>query len=1080
MASMTLKDLRTRLADAQGRTFTLTGTELGVGASDTVFGTYLTGGTLTITAAATDPDGLTAAGSVTLPGKGGTTAVKAAFTAASDDVGGYTLTFPLASGWTVTTSDGKVHDYSTLQKSGTLTSPALVLRGQESTGSGVLTCTSGDTPYAFALDGSGTVTTPGGLTLGKAAKAFGFGMDEQLDIELTDLWIGNDPSRKATVITGSLRLSEGHQVAWVAVLQWLDPLLWGITVVTADLGWDVPSLSPLAHIIPSTSSLVVSSAGLTFVRRKLESEKLTEFQQILRETVGTTARPVPTLPDPPLEAGAIATLGYKIGGIPRDGVKVRLGALSKDTESDDTPPDAKAEQHPRPASEGPLRLDTVSLGYEGGTMAITMDLTFALGPIVFQVYGLGLAYCLKGSEHGRQKPTISGLGVEVRTGPAELLAALRYRSDDHYDPLVEGAGLLTLPSLVATVVGAYARPTGDPFASFFLFGSLSVGEKNAQGLGPPWFRVKGICLGGGYNSQVRLPGVAEIDKFPLLRGVDDPALFGGNDPRPMDVLNVLTGGSHPWVKPDSGEYWIAGGLRASIVEFVDLRAILLVEFGNDLVVSLDALGVCDLPREPPQKAAAATGDSKGTTPTMAHIELAASASYVHSQGLLQLSAELGNKSWVVSKYAKLTGGLAVCSWIDPSPHHGDFVLSFGGYHPAYDKPDWYPAVPRLGLNWTIDDKTHARGEVYATVTPNGLMFGGSLALVYETGAFKAWLTAHLDGLFEWNPLYAEIAVGVSVGVQATVSVAFVHVTVSVEIGVDLDWWSPPAGGHADVHLWFLSWAFDFGDPSPDHKAVSWSAFQSQLPPQDSSRRTWTEMKEMTTSPDEDEEAVGTPEDPAAPPVWVATNRGFVFGTSAAVPATRLYLGTRQITDGSGTDGGALFVRPLRTETDSVHTVTVTDADGKTVDTSAWPATAVPGTGPVSLWGRDELTLDGPGLVHHYDGLRIPLPDPIPAPDPFVAPARRFATDPMTGPMPYDGTDVPDGPAPHQAAGTPGTIADQIADSTHAGRRSALYTRLGALGYAPGAGQGSDDPLVRYPAFAGHDLTAAPLLLPEGT
>ncbi|MFE2105360.1 DUF6603 domain-containing protein [Kitasatospora sp. NPDC059463] len=1067
MAAMTLKDLRARLSEAQGGTFTLTGTELGVGASGTVFGRYLTGGTLTITGAATDQDELTASGAVTLPGEHGATTVTAVFTAASDSVGGYTLTFPLASGWTVTTDDGTVHDYGTLQKAGTLTSPALLLQGQDSTGSGVLTATTDGTPYTFALDGSGTVTTPGGLTLAKSAKAFGFELAQDLDIALTDLWIGNDPARKATVITGTLQLAKGHQVGWVAVLQWIDPLLWGITVVTAELGWDIPSLSPLSHLIPSTAGLVVSDAGLTFVRRKLDQDKLGEFRQILRETVGATGRQVPGLPGAPLEAGAIATLGYTLGSVRTEALKVQLGALSKDTGSE-FPPEADAEQHPRPASEGPLRLDTVSLGYQGGTLTIAVDLTLALGPVVFQFHRLGLAYCLLGTGHGTQKPTIGGLGVEVEAGPVELLAALRHRSDAQFDPLVEGAGLLTLPSLAATVVGAYARPTSDPFSSFFLFGSLSVG-KESGGLGPPWFRVKGVCLGGGYNSRVRLPGVAELDKFPLLRGVDDPAVFGGLDPRPMDVLNVLTGGAPPWVAPERGEYWIAGGLRASIVEFVDLRATLLVEFGDDLVVSLSALGICDLPRKP---ADAVTGDA-GETPKVAHIELAAAASYVHSRGLLQLSAELGSNSWVVSEYARLTGGLAVCSWIDPSPYHGDFVVSFGGYHPAYDKPDRYPAVPRLGLNWTIDDRTHVRGEAYATVTPNGLMFGASLALVYESGSFKAWLTAHLDGLFEWNPLYAEITVGVTIGVQATVSVAFVHVTVSVEVGVDLDWWSPPAGGHADVHLWFLSWAFDFGDPSPDHKAVSWTAFQSRLPPQASAKRTWTEMKEMPTTPDEDEQALA---DPQAPPPWITGNRRFVFGTSAAVPATRLFLGDRLITDPGADADDKLYIRPLDRESDSVHTVTVTGADGTAVDTSAWPATAVPGTGPVSLWGRGDLTLNGSGLVGHYDGLRIAFPDPALAPDPFTAPAERFARDPMTGPMPYDGTDVPDGPAPRQVADTPRTIAGQIADDTRTARRSGLRTRLAALGYAPG----DDDPLVRYPAFAGHDLTAAPLLLPEGT
>jgi hypothetical protein len=43
---------------------------------------------------------------------------------------------------------------------------------------------------------------------------------------------------------------------------------------------------------------------------------------------------------------------------------------------------------------------------------------------------------------------------------------------------------------------------------------------------------------------------------------------------------------------------------------------------------------------------------------------------------------------------------AVCFWFGipgVTDHVGDFVYSIGGYHPAFDVPEWYPPVKRLGM-----------------------------------------------------------------------------------------------------------------------------------------------------------------------------------------------------------------------------------------------------------------------------------------------------------------------------------------------------------------------------------------------
>ncbi len=54
--------------------------------------------------------------------------------------------------------------------------------------------------------------------------------------------------------------------------------------------------------------------------------------------------------------------------------------------------------------------------------------------------------------------------------------------------------------------------------------------------------------------------------------------------------------------------------------------------------------------------------------------------------------------------AHLTGMGSFYSWFPPNSHAGDWVVTIGGYHRAYNPPSHYPQnLARLGLSFVVGD-----------------------------------------------------------------------------------------------------------------------------------------------------------------------------------------------------------------------------------------------------------------------------------------------------------------------------------------------------------------------------------------
>src|SRR5262249_37892369 len=210
------------------------------------------------------------------------------------------------------------------------------------------------------------------------------------------------------------------------------------------------------------------------------------------------------------------------------------------------------------------------------------------------------------------------------------------------------------------------------------------------------------------------------------------------------------------------------------------------------------------------------------------IELALKARFSTVEMLLSIQAQLTDNSWLLSEDCKLTGGFAFVIWF----RDHQFVVTLGGYHPAFQRPDKFPVVPRLGFHWSISDFLTIKGESYFALTSSAVMAGGRLEATFDADIVRAWFIAHADFLISWDPFYYGIGIGISVGAsfQITISIFGADITISltISLGADLELEGPPLHGTVTVELEICSVTIAFG-PQASKKVyiADWGTFATK-------------------------------------------------------------------------------------------------------------------------------------------------------------------------------------------------------------------------------------------------------------
>jgi hypothetical protein len=467
---------------------------------------------------------------------------------------------------------------------------------------------------------------------------------------------------------------------------------------------------------------------------------------------------------------------------------------------------------------GPLQCQRLGVEWPQPNPDLRLSFLFdgdvALGGLEVDLQGLSIGIPLKSpGDLSSYALGLDGLAITFSQGPVEVSGGLfkAHVNVDGQDILeYNGEALIKAASWSISALGSWATLNGHPSLFIFAFLNAPIG-------GPAFFFITGLSAGFGYNRSLTLPQQDQVQDFPFVAGLTDPSKIGGADAGPQEALQAI----QDWVNPAQGVNWIAAGVQFTSFELINSNVLVVVEFGNHFEIAVLGLSRIKLPQVGPV--------------TYAYVELGLEVIIDPSDGFFSATAVITPNSYVIDPACHLTGGFAFCVWFaapeDGGPDHsGDFVLTIGGYHPQFNKPEWYPDEPRLGFNWQVSDQVSMKGGAYFALTPSCVMAGGSLDIEFHSGNLSAWFTAYADFLVQWKPFYYTVGIGISIGVSYRLHLLFVTTTIKVELGADLTMWGPPTGGTVHIHLWIVSFTVSFG-PSygQGNDYLQFSDFQTLLP-----------------------------------------------------------------------------------------------------------------------------------------------------------------------------------------------------------------------------------------------------------
>jgi len=642
---------------------------------------------------------------------------------------------------------------------------------------------------------------------------------------------------------------------------------------------------------------------------------------------------------------------------------------------------------------------------------------------------------------------LQGLAVRFVAGPLTITGGFLKNTSVKDQVQYDGAALIQAAKWSISAIGSYASTAGQP--SLFIFARLA-----ATIGGPPFFFVTGLCAGFGYNRSLRIPEQNEVPEFPLLAGIDDPAKIGGESPTPAQALAKLG----EYVKIAQGTNWFAAGVQFTSFQIVKSNVVLaVIPSPGDFQIALLGVSRLKLAQEGPQ---------------FAYAELGIRAVLRPSAGFFGLTAILSPNSYVIVPECHLTGGFAFFVWY-AGDLAGDFVVTLGGYHPAFVKPRHYPDVPRLGFTWQVNSNLTIQGGAYFALTPSCAMGGGSLNVEFHTGALRAWFRATADFLFIWKPFYFIGSVSVSVGASYTLDLLFTSVTLSVELGAELELYGPPTGGKVHVSWYIISFTVSFGaDPLPPPGYLDWKGFSSLLPQNDPAPpaprvAAAAYLAADAAAVDDDvplknvvKAALAAGGSPAPDGDWVVRADTLNFGITTAFPLTRADLAgatpTKYVPTLPPPEEYYVAVRPMGVSgVTSVLTLTVTGPDG-VVDLGGrfnWQPSLL-GV-PENTWGHplpegqtpatpSAVTL--PGRLVGLTGLTPKTLTPTgPGPIPLKA-LMYFPINPGGKYLPLRAAEPPVQRRPQPSPTSLKTIADTIATPAAIQLRAGLFGALAGLGY----------------------------------
>lgn len=439
---------------------------------------------------------------------------------------------------------------------------------------------------------------------------------------------------------------------------------------------------------------------------------------------------------------------------------------------------------------GPVSLSKLGIGLIGNQVQIDLYAALNSEGLSLGLQNLSLAIpvdqLLAGNLVDSLSLSLQGMSLSYQESNVTLSGECQYLpQQDNWSASAQ----LTLPAGGLALAGAFSS---NPFSGYL------YGVASGQFVASESLDIDELAAGFGYNRQVNLPSVANVDQDVFIT-----ALAGGS----ANTESATSIVRH--------EDFVALGLQAWSYQQLKTDAVVALNLGQDLSVDLVAVTDLKLPRQ---------GD------TLASAKLGLIGSVNPQQGTLLIEGQLLAGSYVLTPDCTLHGGFAVAAWFGDNSHAGDFVITLGGYGNSQTVPNYYPVVPRLSFDWHVSHDIDIQGDAYWSITPHQMGAGGKLSAVCHVHDAKAWFDEEAEFSIAWQPLHYDGTFHVDVGAKVDIDCGFFDIKVHVSLGATLEMWGPEFSGKVDVKVCHISIPFSFGSGSRSKPTMSWSNFQQAYLP----------------------------------------------------------------------------------------------------------------------------------------------------------------------------------------------------------------------------------------------------------
>ena len=386
---------------------------------------------------------------------------------------------------------------------------------------------------------------------------------------------------------------------------------------------------------------------------------------------------------------------------------------------------------------GPLEVSglTLSVGIQGQSFptAIAVDIKAALGPLqaVVQQIGMAVDFTLKDDRSGNAGPVDvtlgfkppTGAGLSIDTGIVKGGGFLAFDpSKGEYAGVAELA-IAEIVTLKAIGLITTKMPDGSP--GFSLLIVISAEFTPIQlGYGFTLIGVGGLL---GLNRSVRLDVLRDGVRTGAVNSVMFPTDVVANAPRIISDLRAI-------FPPKEGTFLIGPMAKLG--------------WGTPTLISL-SLGIIV---EIPPGNIAILGVLQAVLPDEDAAVILLRVNFVGTldfeQELLAFDASLFESRIV---FMTLEGDMAVrLKWGD----NAGFLLSVGGFHPAFEPPPLsLPTLRRMSVSILDYDWAKIRIECYFAVTSNTVQFGAHAYLFFGVDGAEVSGEIAFDVLFQFSPFH---------------------------------------------------------------------------------------------------------------------------------------------------------------------------------------------------------------------------------------------------------------------------------------------------------------------------------------